>query len=63
MAKSRKQCSVIVDGKFIPVKAHHVGLDVYDKKTREKIGVLIEQNPNTLMLRMKSIKGNVVTLK
>lgn len=63
MSKSRKQCSVIVNGVFVPVKAHHVGLDVYDKKTRRKIGVLIEQNPNTLMLRMLSVNGKEVTLK
>lgn len=55
MSKSRKQCSVRDDvtGKWRPVKATDIGKNVYDKKTQKLIGVLVEPNPNTNMLRMR----------
>lgn len=54
MSKSRKQCSVRdeVTGKWRPVKSTDVGKEVFDKKTHKRIGVLVEPNPNTNMLRM-----------
>lgn len=64
MSKSRKQCNVKINGKFESVKAHHVGQVVYDKKTGQRIGVLIEQNPNSLMLRLKLYEDDkIITLK
>lgn len=64
MGKSRKQCSVRDEntGTWRPVKATDVGKEVFDKKSHELIGKLIEPNPNTKMLRMKRIDGKIITL-
>ena len=61
--KSRNQCMVIEKGQFVRVTNNHVGKDVYDKKTNEKIGTLVEPNPNTHMLQLRLINGQTVTIK
>ncbi len=63
-SKSRQQCVVALEGKFVKVKAYHVGQVVYDKKTKKKLGILIEQNPNTNMLRLRrEPDGVIITLR
>ena len=61
--KSREQCYVLIDKKFVKAKAHHVGEVVYDKRTKERIGVLLEPNPNTNMLRLKLDEGGTITIR
>lgn len=65
MSKSRKQCSVFDSEtkKWRRVKATDIGREVYDKKTGILIGVLVEPNPNTNMLRMQCSNGKSITLK
>ncbi len=65
MNKSRKQCSVLdpITKNWRRVKATDIGREVYDKKTGILIGVLVEPNPNTNMLRMQCSNGKIVTLK
>ncbi len=61
--KSRNQCVVIEGGKWVKVTNNHVGKDVYDKKTNEKIGTLVERNHNTNMLQLKLLDGKIVTIR
>ena len=62
--KSRKQCVVMgKDGKWTKVKACHVGCVVYDNKTRLRLGVLVEPNPNTNMLRLRLEDKSIITLR
>ena len=61
--KSRNQCVVCEGGKWVKVTNNHVGKDVYDRKTNERIGTLIEPNPNTHMLQLRLINGKTVTIR
>jgi len=61
--KSRNQCVVIEGGKWVKVTNNHVGKDVYDKKTNEKIGTLVERNRNTNMLQLRLLNGTIVTIR
>ena len=63
VTKSREQCFVIEKGQWTKVTSKHVGKAVYDKKTNEQIGTLVEPNPNTKMLRLKLLTGETVTIK
>lgn len=61
--KSRKQCVVKVEGKFEKVTNNHVGKIVFDKKTLQPIGTLVEPNVNHNMLQLRLTDGTTVTLK
>jgi hypothetical protein len=61
--KSRKQCVVKDGGSWKAVTNSDVGKTVFDKKTRQKIGTLVEPNVNHNMLRLRLTDGTTVTLK
>lgn len=61
--KSREQCVVRVSNRWKKVTNKHIGMEVYDKKTGNSIGILIDPNPITKMLRLRLHDGTTVTIK
>ena len=61
--KSRKKCVVNTGKGWEKVTNNHVGKTVFDKKSLQPIGTLVEPNANHNMLRLRLTDGTTVTLK